>query len=58
MGKTLKQLGISKVHGKTGELVEFIDDGKHQRQTFEWYTDYLMPIVKKNSILHKEENKW
>ena len=46
MGKTLKQLGISKVHGKTGELVEFIDDGKHQRQTFEWYTDYLMPIVK------------
>ena len=48
MGKILKQHGVDKIHGKTGELVEFVDDGKHQRQTFEWYTDYLMPIVKKN----------
>jgi Rha family phage regulatory protein len=55
MGKILKQHGVDKIHGKTGELVEFIDDGKHQRQTFEWYTDYLMPIVKKNFSLREEE---
>lgn len=46
LGKMLKKQGIEKIHGKTGELIEFVDDNNNQRQGFEWYSDYLLPIVK------------
>ena len=41
-------MGINKEAGKNGDFVEFIDNGGHQRQNFEWYEDFLLPIVLKN----------
>lgn len=48
MSKELAKKGITKEDGKTGEFVETIDAGGHQRQNFEWYEDFLLPIVLKN----------
>ena len=48
MGKRLARIGINKEAGKNGDFVEFIDNGGHQRQNFEWYEDFLLPIVLKN----------
>lgn len=48
MSKELTKLGITKEDGKTGDFVETIDKGGHQRQNFEWYEDYLLPIVMLN----------
>lgn len=48
MGKRLAHMGINKEAGKNGDFVEFIDNGGHQRQNFEWYEDFLLPIVLKN----------
>lgn len=48
MGKRLARMGINKEAGKNGDFVEFIDNGGHQRQNFEWYEDFLLPIVLKN----------
>jgi Rha family phage regulatory protein len=48
MGKELKKAGIEKIPGETGEFIE--DTSKHggkQVQTFEWFDDYLTPIVTK-----------
>ena len=48
MGKELKKAGIEKIPGETGEFIE--DTSRHggkQVQTFEWFDDYLMPIVNK-----------
>lgn len=48
MGKELKKAGIEKIPGETGEFIE--DTSKHggkQVQTFEWFDDYLEPIVTK-----------
>ena len=36
------------VDTETGEFVETIDAGGHQRQNFEWFEDFLLPIVMKN----------
>ena len=47
MGKRLARMGINKEAGKNGDFVEFIDNGGHQRQNFEWYEDFLLPIVLK-----------
>ncbi|MDY6269494.1 MAG: Rha family transcriptional regulator [Selenomonadaceae bacterium] len=45
MSKELAKKGITKEDGKTGEFVETIDNGGHQRQSFEWFEDFLLPIV-------------
>ena len=45
MSKELAKKGITKEDGKTGEFVETIDAGGHQRQNFEWFEDFLLPIV-------------
>jgi prophage antirepressor-like protein len=44
MGKELKKVGILQIPNESGEFVETVVNGR-QRQTFEWYEDYLLPIV-------------
>ena len=46
MGKELKKVGILQIPNESGEFVETVVNGR-QRQTFEWYEDYLLPIVVK-----------
>jgi hypothetical protein len=55
LGKILCKEKVEKVDNVTGVWVE--DKAEHnnsQRQNFEWYDDYLIPVLKK--ILHKEDN--
>lgn len=55
LGKILCKEKVEKVDSVTGVWVE--DKAEHnnsQRQNFEWYDDYLIPVLKK--ILHKEDN--
>ena len=49
LGKTLKLKGIEKRPGVNGEFVEDHAKGNHQKQVqnFEWYVDYLLPIVQR-----------
>lgn len=49
LGKILKIKGITKRPGETGEFVEDHPKGnpKKQVQNFEWYVDYLLPIVQR-----------
>lgn len=50
LGKMLKLKGIEKRPGVNGEFVEDHAKGNHQKQVqnFEWYVDYLLPIVQKD----------
>ena len=48
MSKELTKLGITKENGRNGDFVETIDRGGRQRQNFEWYEDFLLPIVVEN----------
>lgn len=55
LGKILCKEKVEKVDSVTGVWVE--DKAEHnnsQRQNFEWYDDYIIPVLKK--ILHKEDN--
>lgn len=55
LGKILCKEKVEKVDNVTGVWVE--DKAEHnnsQRQNFEWYDDYIIPVLKK--ILHKEDN--
>lgn len=49
LGKILKLKGIEKRPGVSGEFVEDHAKGNHQKQVqnFEWYVDYLLPIVQR-----------
>lgn len=49
LGKMLKLKGIEKRPGENGEFVEDHAKGNHQKQVqnFEWYVDYLLPIVQR-----------
>lgn len=49
LGKMLKLKGIEKRPGVNGEFVEDHAKGNHQKQVqnFEWYVDYLLPIVQR-----------
>lgn len=49
LGKILKIKGIEKCPGENGEFVEDHARGNHQKQVqnFEWYVDYLLPIIQK-----------
>ena len=50
LGKMLKLKGIEKRPGENGEFVEDHAKGNHQKQVqnFEWYVDYLLPIVQRD----------
>lgn len=50
LGKILKIKGITKCPGENGEFVEDHAKGNHQKQVqnFEWYVDYLLPIVQRD----------
>lgn len=50
LGKILKIKGIEKRPGENGEFVEDHARGNHQKQVqnFEWYVDYLLPIVQRD----------
>lgn len=50
LGKMLKLKGIEKRPGVNGEFVEDHAKGNHQKQVqnFEWYVDYLLPIVQRD----------
>lgn len=54
LGKILKIKGIEKRPGENGEFVEDHARGNHQKQVqnFEWYVDYLLPIVQKGAETH------
>lgn len=54
LGKILKIKGIEKCPGENGEFVEDHARGNHQKQVqnFEWYVDYLLPIVQKGAETH------
>lgn len=54
LGKILKIKGITKCPGETGEFVEDHAKGNHQKQVqnFEWYVDYLLPIVQRGAEKH------
>lgn len=54
LGKILKIKGIEKHPGENGEFVEDHARGNHQKQVqnFEWYVDYLLPIVQKGAETH------
>lgn len=54
LGKILKIKGIEKRPGDNGEFVEDHARGNHQKQVqnFEWYVDYLLPIVQKGAETH------
>lgn len=49
LGKILKIKGIAKLPGENGEFVEdhARSNSRKQVQNFEWYVDYLLPIVQK-----------
>ena len=50
LGKILRIKGITKCPGENGEFVEDHAKGNHQKQVqnFEWYVDYLLPIVQRD----------
>ena len=52
LGKMLKLKGIEKRPGVNGEFVEDHAKGNHQKQVqnFEWYVDYLLPIVQRDFV--------
>ena len=52
LGKMLKLKGIEKRPGANGEFVEDHAKGNHQKQVqnFEWYVDYLLPIVQRDFV--------
>lgn len=54
LGKILKIKGIEKRPGENGEFVEDHARGNHKKQVqnFEWYVDYLLPIVQKGAETH------
>lgn len=54
LSKILKIKGIEKCPGENGEFVEDHARGNHQKQVqnFEWYVDYLLPIVQKGAETH------
>lgn len=54
LGKILKIKGITKCPGENGEFVEDHAKGNHQKQVqnFEWYVDYLLPIVQRGAEKH------
>lgn len=54
LGKILKIKGIEKRPGENGEFVEDHARRNHQKQVqnFEWYVDYLLPIVQKGAETH------
>lgn len=54
LGKILKIKGIEKRQGENGEFVEDHARGNHKKQVqnFEWYVDYLLPIVQKGAETH------
>lgn len=54
LGKILKIKGIEKRPGENGEFVEDHARGNHKKQVqnFEWYVDYLLPIVQKGTETH------
>lgn len=54
LGKILKIKGIEKRPGENGEFVEDHARGNHQKQVqnFEWYVDYLLPIVQRGAETH------
>lgn len=54
IGKILKIKGITKCPGENGEFVEDHAKGNHQKQVqnFEWYVDYLLPIVQRGAEKH------
>lgn len=52
LGKMLKLKGIEKRPGVNGEFVEDHAKGNQQKQVqnFEWYVDYLLPIVQRDFV--------
>lgn len=54
LGKILKIKGIAKLPGENGEFVEdhARNNSRKQVQNFEWYVDYLLPIVQKGAEKH------
>lgn len=48
LGKILAKKGIPKIQGQTGEWVENVAPHNPRKQVrcFEWYVDYLLPIVR------------
>ena len=50
LGKLLKRNGITQRHGENGEFVEdCARNNPHKHvQNFEWYVDYLLPIVQRD----------
>lgn len=50
LGKILKIKGIAKLPGENGEFVEdhARSNSRKQVQSFEWYVDYLLPIVQRD----------
>lgn len=54
LGKILKIKGITKCPGENGEFVEDHAKGNRQKQVqnFEWYVDYLLPIVQRGAEKH------
>nr|DAN14297.1 MAG TPA: repressor domain protein [Caudoviricetes sp.] len=56
LGKMLKLKGIEKRPGENGEFVEDHAKGNHQKQVqnFEWYVDYLLPIVQRDFANEKD----
>lgn len=52
LGKILKIKGIAKLPGENGEFVEdhARSNSRKQVQNFEWYVDYLLPIVQRDFI--------
>jgi Rha family phage regulatory protein len=54
LGKILKIKGITKCPGENGEFVEDHVKGNRQKQVqnFEWYVDYLLPIVQRGAEKH------
>ena len=49
-GKLLKRNGITQRPGENGEFVEDCarSNSRKQVQNFEWYVDYLLPIVQRD----------
>jgi Rha family phage regulatory protein len=54
LGKILKIKGIEKHPGENGEFVEdhARNNSRKQVQNFEWYVDYLLPIVQQGAEKH------
>nr|DAG48759.1 MAG TPA: hypothetical protein [Caudoviricetes sp.] len=51
LGKILKIKGITKLPGENGEFVEdhARNNSRKQVQNFEWYVDFLLPVVQKGA---------